>query len=139
MKPGRELDILIAEKVFGFVVESQEEYLPSWDTPPIKFTEYYALGLGCVPDYSTNILYAWKVVEKKDNFHFVCIREMEFRNDGKNPPDQMPEDTGMNTYYVWKYSACFGTMFVDGKFVGVSYESMAHAICLGALKLAEAG
>lgn len=47
MKPGRELDALIAEKVMGF-----------WDTHAAQY------GETPVPPYSTDIAAAWQVTEK---------------------------------------------------------------------------
>jgi hypothetical protein len=56
MKPGRELDALVAEKVMGFdVYPNNSEFLPA-DTMAIKFNN--------VPCYSTDIAAAWDVRAK---------------------------------------------------------------------------
>src|SRR5437763_10661229 len=59
VKPGRELDALVAERVMGWAVERN-----TVDSEPIvmfsKPGEYY----GPVPPYSTDIAAAWEVVEK---------------------------------------------------------------------------
>lgn len=55
MKPGRELDTLVAEKVMGL----KEDYL---SCPTCKYDGVMG-GLGYLP-YSTDITAAWLVVEK---------------------------------------------------------------------------
>ena len=47
MKPGRELDALVAEKIFGFEIPNPGGM---WETAPLP--------------YSTSISAAWEVVEK---------------------------------------------------------------------------
>lgn len=55
MKPGRELDALIAEKVMGFDPNS---------TDSLRTLLYHSYPGGHFPCYSTNIACAWEVVEK---------------------------------------------------------------------------
>jgi hypothetical protein len=66
MKPGRELDALIAEKVMGatrlpgynvLTVCNTGRIRDHWPVPDWDTGE-------CIPFYSTNILAAWEVVEK---------------------------------------------------------------------------
>lgn len=81
MKPGRELDALIAEKVFG-AVRTQEKFQGYVPIPgdPVYYSEVYKYPtgvnyliddpknrhgmMGGVPHYSTDISAAWEVVEK---------------------------------------------------------------------------
>jgi len=56
MKPGRELDALIAEKVFGLEVEWKEGFGSKEVFPVSRLT--------AIPEYSTDIAAAWLVVEK---------------------------------------------------------------------------
>lgn len=83
-KPGRELDILIAEKVMGLVLSPDKKY-------------YYEDGIMAVnrinpllPHYSTDIAAAWLVVEKLSRDFLFSIHggaddwEAEFnKNDGR--------------------------------------------------------
>lgn len=54
--PGRELDILVAEKVMGII--------PKIETYKTMGKEEYTNIPVNVPDYSTNIAAAWEIVEK---------------------------------------------------------------------------
>lgn len=56
MKPGRELDALIAEKVMGLITDLDRQTV--WDV-------YEKPGYP-LPHYSTDIASAWLVVEKLD-------------------------------------------------------------------------
>jgi hypothetical protein len=47
MKPGKELDLLVAEKVMGFVGDYHPDVVPVYP-----------------PQYSTDIAAAWQIVEK---------------------------------------------------------------------------
>ena len=70
MEAGRELDALVAEKIFGFV-----------DLGPLQFaglryqkpTTDGVVVLGRLPYYSTDIAAAWQVVEK-----YRCGFKLEF-------------------------------------------------------------
>lgn len=65
MKPGRELDALVAEHVMG--LEPWPEQLPSWKCKAFKakHVPHGQKAKPCIPpEYSTNIAAAWKVIEK---------------------------------------------------------------------------
>lgn len=65
LKPGRELDALIAEEVMGYNVMRTE-----WDAHEI-YTEQARSAVPC-PNYSASIEAAWQVVQKlsKEGWHF---------------------------------------------------------------------
>lgn len=113
MKPSRDLDALIAEKVMGWT----NEYLPDiygiyrsvWYSPNRDdcFKKYVG------PKWSTDIHAAWRIVEKLDK-RFCLIKEDP--NSNERP-----------------YKAWFQKDAEEG--YSVSYgESAAHVICLAALK-----
>lgn len=64
MKPGRELDALVAEKVMGWA----PNYPGGWPHPPKdepnRKRHMAADGTTVIPAYSTDIAAAWEVVEK---------------------------------------------------------------------------
>ena len=85
MKPGRELDALVAEKIFDkqFYRAPMTEwrgryvYKEFWDDPNSYYNEWHrSQEIGeweyCGPNYSTDISAAWKVVEKMGIPFFVC-------------------------------------------------------------------
>jgi hypothetical protein len=117
LKPGRELDALIAEKVMGLILERDctvqnvvtGVYLVSRN--PFQVAE--------IPHYSTSIADAWEVVEKLESDGFLPSMysneewEVEFnKNDGRFL--QSADTVG------------FGRAL-----------TAAHAICLAALKAVE--
>lgn len=60
LKPGRELDALVAEKVFG--VDVGDIY---YDSTMQEITNF------SIPHYSTDISAAWEVVEKFGRFDLI--------------------------------------------------------------------
>jgi hypothetical protein len=126
MKPGRDLDRLLAEKVFGWVLD--ETYRrnphiripdgPEFDLDRKMVLKHHMLAqLEGIPHYSTSIEAAWKVVEKAKPIGFKLERGL----------------TG------WFCQIEIPSM-LNGKFVAVLSEAYfgvtaAHAICLAALKL----
>lgn len=109
MKPGREMDALIAEKVMG------------WSQTPEGFYEMDSVGrMTILPKFSTDIAAAWEVVEELDNYCLEMIRETA------------DEESG----YEWQYVVVPAAVFRCDHAEYVSYHSMAHAICLAALKVA---
>lgn len=62
MKPGRELDALVAEKVMGIKLPTALIYRPC-DVPDPKVLDDIIL-----PHFSTDIAAAWEVVEKMKSF-----------------------------------------------------------------------
>lgn len=71
MKAGRELDALVAEKVFGM------HRHPGCDLDDHLRAECYGTGTeegyGPVVDYSTDSAAAWQVVEKLTELHVVSV------------------------------------------------------------------
>lgn len=133
MKPGRELNELVAEKIIGIppsLINNWKECALHPSTLINRLDE--------LPNYSTSIADAWKIIDISGNIYWEFKRELEWRNDGKNPPDQLPEDTGTNTYGVWKYIVIPLEVMIKDKKEYISYESMAHAICLASLKVIDA-
>lgn len=58
MKPGRELDLLVAEKVMGFIARKTSAGESYFEDKEGTLPGYY------IPHYSTQISAAWEVVEK---------------------------------------------------------------------------
>lgn len=79
MKPGRVLDILIAEKVFGHKVVKYdfygtEDYIIK--EAPLEYLPAYKL---IVPYYSTDIAEAWKIIEKFGGKVEISQEEHKYR------------------------------------------------------------
>lgn len=126
MKPGRELDVLIAEKIMGDVrgVEDYREYerLSGLVKPgvlcenslkatvlSVKYAGPYGYGVGnFFPRYSTDIAAAWEVVEKFKN----CGTRITLYISNTDSYEAEIDCSGV--------SSAFG-------------ESIPHAICLVAL------
>ena len=111
MKPGRELDAVIAEKVFGFTpVFSRNGRTLSDGEPHWSWIRFEGdTLLNPIPDFSTNIEAAWQVVEKVlPNF---CL------------------ETNGNKWFA-------GSRSIHSAEV-TRGESAPHAICLAALKMVE--
>lgn len=60
MKPGRELDALVAEKVMNFALGMMSEQ----DVEPSIIVDQAVASFDVIPYYSTDISAAWEVVEK---------------------------------------------------------------------------
>lgn len=73
MKPGQELDALIAEKVMGLKV-NYEFYTCS------DLCDNYD-EMGYIPAYSTDIASAWEVVEKLLKLHSVEFSYVHFNSE----------------------------------------------------------
>ena len=65
MKPGRELDVLVAEKVFGLTLKPlfPDEPRLAWVTIDSYGDDEWVCWEGNQPEYSTDIAAAWLVVE----------------------------------------------------------------------------
>lgn len=120
MKPGRELDALIAEKVMGYkrIDFKDLKHLENEDSPHI-WVDPDGFKHGCSPPFSTSIEAAWEVVEKlQSNGGFV----FEFKSSEKfvqavfNHLLPTPET-------LWR-----------GSTVWTEKVTAPHAICLAALK-----
>lgn len=122
MKPGRELDALIAEKVMGWIPYEPERAFayPGWHTPDGEF-----LNIARLPPYSTDITAAWEVVDKL-KLAVVPIDETKWwagkMGDHGHDEDPLTSDT-------WVEQA-----MRDGKHGRIA-DTAPHAICLAALKV----
>ena len=120
MKPGKELDELVAESIFGW------KKIPLTPTFPYELDWMWDKKEGCLrfeaqecPNYSTDIRQAWKVVDKLEEI--MCELEFSF---GKNKK-------------IWATFVVSGE--VDGSHPIFQSEgrTAAHAICLAGLKAIE--
>jgi hypothetical protein len=133
MKPGRELDALIAEKVMGWDFAHNFKLC---DNRAFKrcsnclgiISEGNPLDPRCLgfPHYSTNIEAAWKVVELLQLFK---IQQTD-KTDGMTACVQLWQDSnGVWTIGDWQ----------DQLFVLAEGDTAPHAICLAALKIVGEG
>jgi len=121
LKPGRELDALIAERVMGY----KRAHM---DDPEINFagdiwlnpngTKY--LHTAALPEYSTSIEAAWEVVEKLHELGFFFDLHWD-----------------LNTS-VWTTSFKKSSDISEPNFYSKEREAP-HAICKAALKAVEGG
>lgn len=143
LKPGRELDALIAEKVMGLTLETEIGFKfiedgkekQSWGNSPeytrMKCENYKELGLYAelieqkiAPHYSTDISAAWEVVEKlTEQFseHEVVVQQ----------------DKSSGHKVRWWVTFSGNRMSELGKPLWSVYDSLPMAICLAALKAVE--
>lgn len=116
LKPGRDLDALIAEKVMGWT----PNYPGGWPHPPKnipnrkKYIDSHD-GTTVIPAYSTSIEAAWEVVDKLGGNMF-----------------QLHYDTRYGTEGVKGWS-----VILDGSVMCQFVDTAPHAICLAALKAVE--
>lgn len=137
MKPGRELDALIAEKVMGLNVQSSPETSGGDGSPgnrmligskPVYYDEprgSIVRGFGKdIPPYSTSIAAAWEVVEKLDLFSKFYLHKIP-----------KGEWAGMNGYYkIQSYEMDkMGSLGEWSHFTFAEGETAPHAICKAAL------
>lgn len=126
MKPSRELDSLVAEKVMGWkpgtsVGADGDGY---WDAgfykPNGTFTTH-------IPPYSTDIAAAWEVVEKLTN-----IRP----DSGFNPEFELKCEEGHVDAMIWHASLedRYTTTDWPDRFTIAFADTAPHAICLAALR-----
>ena len=135
MKAGRELDVLVAEKVMGLIVSNKKNGSGvSYITP--KEGECYAKGADTITDgmgwvhelcplYSTDISAAWRVVE-----HFKSLgKELQIVSFSGSDEQQ------------WSVSNCNCESMFYGGWEGtgageitVFSDTAPHAICLAALE-----
>ena len=142
MKSGWELDALIAEKIMGWEDNTQDPKKPGmWG-----IMDYYADGKPALvpnfPCYSSNIEYAWEVVEKlRDMGYSIDISAYPKNREWLEPPYEgcpAPEWKLVPTQLFYQCRVAsqdpdlgFWISIVDE----CSAESPAHAICLSALKV----
>lgn len=126
MNPGRELDVLVAEKVLGLVIT----YVPECECigAPLENMPYVGVGTDderYLPAYSTYIGAAWEVVEKlSEQFSFSCWHAISISS------------------VCWGWNVAFDASVYppdrtrcNRESVALSrQETMPHAICLAALQ-----
>lgn len=128
MKPGREIDEIIAEKVLGWNKLTPEDYEKS----KLKKSEFYDCWwgvdksevLGGLPDFSIDIGDAWLVVDemKKRGYYFAV----------SNGPVSHDDGSKAGAKSIW---AAFG---LEGEYLRtILGDTEAHAICLAALDALE--
>ena len=115
MAPGRELDLLVAEKIFKHPLAPH----PFTGEIFIKYGEGYALSQ--IPEYSTDIAEAWQVVEKIKEFKVYDWMQVPLTiavySDGCHVGWV---DDSMDDFANWHHE--------------VTADTAPHAICLAALK-----
>lgn len=126
MKPGRELDLLIAQKVFGYgrqinaLGPSFLTELPNnvhRDRPVVGADE----NLYFLKKYSTDIAAAWEVVEK-------MIEETE------QDKDPMVFTLDIHPHRQLNWDADFTSVYMGGGHGYANADTAPLAICLAALK-----
>lgn len=117
MNPGRELDALIAQKVFGFKLIDQAQLgrKDKW--------YWHGEATVLVPPYSSHIVAAWQVVEK-----LKIIKA----------PDYTDELNDMPIFvrflpYEGKWEAGWARSYYQQAYL-CEADTAPHAICLAALK-----
>ena len=111
MKPGRELDALVAEKVMGLEV-MQSDYGPYLGVKDIRYGE--PGGGAFIRHYSTDIVYAWQVFDKFPLNNLTKGAEGWVCRFGVSGPNKY------GGFTISQYDA--------------KAETASHAICLAALR-----
>lgn len=114
MEAGRELDALIAERIFGLRVEWEQEYLGETIPSSKQLADQYDEN-GILPMYSTDIAAAWGVIEK------LAIHMIQFRL----------EQTGSGITFAKFFDCTIDMQKVIG---GAHADTAPLAICRAALK-----
>jgi len=123
MKPGRELDALVAERVMGWTREPKGWLSPPMGDPRMMWAATWdeAGRPGYLPSYSTDIAAVWEVVEQMGTKEILGVLTLGA------PCDDNP-----------KWRAIFTKKWVanlDAYPDGIEHgDSAPHAICLAALK-----
>ena len=112
LKPGRELDALIAEKVMGIKLEKSQIF----DGPGYYCASTYII----IPTYSTDITFAWEVVEKMKKMLGCRFFIYDCHEDG----------TIEASFFASRVGGI--TEVPDGMLA--TAKSIPHAICLAALR-----
>lgn len=116
MKPGPELDALVAEKVMGWKWENFGKPMLAPPEQIIQITEFCDKHTGYrevniyIPPYSTDISAAWQVVEKLKKDHVFSLK---IAGNGTHAHVSFTDLDNKN------YDPC---------------DNIPHAICLAALK-----
>lgn len=137
MKPGRELDALIAEKVLK---RDPKSYYVDFDKLTFQEQNVIMRGQGWTPDllpsYSTDITAAWTITEKIENKTFIETIKVDQDTKTVTIRDLPRDDKEFTLQRVrggWKAGHM---VFID--WIDSAYGDTApHAICLFALQLLE--
>lgn len=124
MKPGRELDALVAEKVFGHIVFKNKK--GGWSLgEPDYYDQYGEMCLfNPLPEYSTEISAAWEVVDH--------LKDKTYTN-GPYTTSSFFELEYFNGSWVAKFKKPIPVKENDS-LLGVGHsENPTTAICLAAL------
>lgn len=124
METGRELDIVVAEKVMGWFWQNPFSQYAEVKllVPPIGDKKRHWGGVydngipDWLPNYSTNIADAWQVLEKLDSEFKVEIRSIDD-----------------SCEFVENKWTCSFKNKISAKVCRVYAETAPHAICLAAL------
>jgi hypothetical protein len=130
MKPGPELDALVAEKAIGFrraTAETAPNFAHHIDV--LKQTwflsdEERGTCFSAVPEYSTEIAAAWEVVEKLIAKHYFPSVQ------------HLPGDRGEENFWecTLGWEKLPGADLGLREYVSATASTAPHAICLAALK-----
>jgi hypothetical protein len=119
LKPGRELDALVAERVMGLKISQQFTHLVSGYDDPEGWADSDSEWAE-IPHYSSNLDSAFEVVEK--------LKILPFFKDE-------PKDKGVQVRLEWNTGNDMWTCRVwNYEMIGYGGETLAHAICLTALE-----
>lgn len=130
MKPGRELDVLIAEKVMGWTKIQKQTYQFDLGDNEVVRLESSKMILGNspndwketlrpIPNYSTSIPCAWDIVEKIISMGLM----VDIQTYSKFHQVQLDKATHNEVPPYWTYGE------------SISGETVPHAICLAAITL----
>ena len=120
MKPGRELDILVAEKVMGFKIKRK--------TIDCEYLVEHSQGSARLPDYSTDIAAAWEVMEK---LKLVGLEIGYDRYRNKWFCTNLAEDFR----YAFDLSESDFKDLMNDDLIAILSDTAPHAICLAAIKI----
>jgi hypothetical protein len=112
MKPGKELDALVAEKVMGLVLGFMSEE----DIEPSVVVDQATMSFDVIPHYSTDIAAAWEVLDSLA----VVEADVTISN--------IPPEVGFTGYVCRILAQDFKET------IATSEVSAPHAISLAALK-----
>ncbi len=163
MKPGRELDAIIAEKVLGFInvrddiIQTDKDYRGHWERELIHQPCAYAEGyLEIVPYFSTDIAAAWRIIDKlaplvgdfeQADGYFKLMYADSAGHGGPKKCDPGESRYDADDTDLTRWSAHFhpgmpgadtesAKLFpMDSGWSCARGETAAHAICLAALKI----
>jgi len=141
LRPGRELDALVAERVMGCTLWRRDEALQTakdqkeyeaarrkdefrCECPGLPHHESNDDGESWLKAYSTDIAAAWEVVDAVKT------------NDGENGIYDYPRGESVELRYLVAQKIWSVTMRVNGGgYVNADADTAPHAICLAALKV----